>query len=107
MRAVAALMLLLFCGCENLIQPPEPAPNVKSTVLAFEASWCGPCQRNKPALAALAQRYSITHIDIDSRRDLASQYGITAVPTYVVMKLGKEIGRSNDIDTLKRLLAQP
>jgi thioredoxin 1 len=70
-------------------------------VVAFTASWCGPCKRNKLTVAQLQQQgVKIFSIDIDARRDLAERYRIEAVPTYVVRENGREVKRTNDVQVL-------
>jgi thioredoxin 1 len=36
---------------------------------------------------------TITRIDIDSDKDMVEQYNIQSVPTYVILKDGKEVDR--------------
>jgi thioredoxin 1 len=36
---------------------------------------------------------TITRVDIDSDKDLVEQYKIQSVPTYVILKDGKEVDR--------------
>lgn len=73
-------------------------------VLAFTASWCGPCQMAKPTLASLKkQGVKICHVDVDTQCDLASQYRIRAVPTFIVRENGCEVQRTNDVQVLVSL----
>jgi thioredoxin 1 len=72
-------------------------------VLAFTATWCGPCQRAKPTIAAARKRgINIEEIDIDSRPDLARQYAITSVPTFVIHTGGGE-NRTHDPNAVAAL----
>jgi thioredoxin 1 len=36
---------------------------------------------------------TITRIDIDSDKDMVEQYNIQSVPTYIILKDGKEVDR--------------
>ncbi|NEQ81277.1 MAG: thioredoxin [Moorea sp. SIO2I5] len=59
----------------------------------FYAIWCGPCQMMTPILeqvnAELKDRLKVVKIDTDKYPQLASQYGIEALPTLVLFKNGQ------------------
>jgi len=66
-------------------------------ILYFSASWCGPCQNFKPIMESISSTLPVTFVDIDSRPDLVSQYGIRSVPTLVFVdgngnELSKKVG---------------
>lgn len=70
----------------------------KYVVANFTATWCGPCQQVKPIIDALYtdetnERIEIVRVDLDSHGDLASQYQVTSIPTFVFMESGKEVNR--------------
>lgn len=101
------MIFLVGCTGELRIEQPEPVvvqPEVevpeakKIEVLVFTAKWCAACQRDKAKLKELRDAgANITEIDIDDRPDLARQYQITMIPTYVVLEDGVEIQRTGDI----------
>lgn len=63
-------------------------------VLNFTASWCGPCQQMAPVVSRLQQQgYAIRKVDFDRERQLANQFGVTGVPTFVLIVQGQERGR--------------
>ena len=69
---------------------------MKTEVIDFWATWCGPCKLMNPILDEVEKEYSdltITRIDIDSNKDIALQYNIQSVPTYIILKDGKEVDR--------------
>lgn len=62
-------------------------------LLDFSAEWCGPCKLLAPTIEALAKEYagkvSAYQVDIDHSPNLASQYGVMAVPTILLFKGGE------------------
>ncbi|SGZ48925.1 CIC11C00000005577 [Sungouiella intermedia] len=70
----------------------------KYVVANFTAAWCGPCQALKPIVDKLYEdaKYSkveIIRVDLDTNGDIASEYSITSVPTFVFFESGKEVER--------------
>lgn len=72
--------------------------NGRPSLLDFTATWCGPCRRMKPIFEELETTYdeemNFVSIDIDSHPELADQYGVQAVPTFIFLDdHGREIKR--------------
>ena len=64
------------------------------TAKYFTATWCGPCKAFKPVMnEVVSEGYSVQFIDIDQNKTLASQYGVSSVPTTVIEENGVEIDR--------------
>ena len=63
----------------------------------FWAEWCGPCKALSPKLEEIAGEMSgkakIVKVDVDANPDTASKYGVRGIPTLVLFKAGKEVGR--------------
>ena len=63
----------------------------------FYADWCGPCQMMTPILEQvhthLHGRLRVVKIDTEKYPQLASQYGIAALPTLVLFKHGQPVDR--------------
>ena len=65
-------------------------------LLDFTASWCKPCQQMRPAIEQLkAAGYPIQEVDYDERQDLARQYQVTSVPTFVLVANGRVVARQS------------
>ncbi|CAH1276462.1 unnamed protein product [Diabrotica balteata] len=63
-------------------------------VLDFSAAWCGPCKMISPKLDELATEYPnviIVKIDVDECEDLAMEYNIKSMPTFIFLKNRQEI----------------
>lgn len=51
------------------------------------ATWCGPCRMMGPVVEELAKEYEgsvkVGKLDIDENSDIAGQYGVMSVPTFL------------------------
>jgi thiol-disulfide isomerase/thioredoxin len=71
---------------------------------AFQASWCPPCHKMEPVLNKLENRgYKVRRIDVDINKELAEKYNINALPTFIIMKNGKEVSRKMGVVSFKIL----
>jgi thioredoxin 1 len=55
-------------------------------VVDFTAEWCGPCQQIAPSIEAMAQEMPDVRffkVDVDDNDDVATEYSITAMPTFL------------------------
>ncbi|XP_060533926.1 thioredoxin-2 [Cylas formicarius] len=58
-------------------------------VIDFFATWCGPCRVIAPKLEELANEYTnilILKVDVDECEELAMEYNISSMPTFVFIK---------------------
>ncbi len=74
----------------------------------FFAEWCGPCKRLAPTVdevsRELAGKVKVVKVDIDGSQESAGRFGITAVPTLVLFKEGKEWGRLLGLATKRKIM---
>jgi len=99
-RAFFGLVALatLVAGCQPSAEPNR-LPKIK--VIAFTATWCGPCQRAKPLLIEIkALGVEVQVVDIDAQPALAQRYGVTRVPTFLLLEDEREAARTCDVLTV-------
>lgn len=80
----------------------------KIQLLDMFAIWCGPCRIMNPVLEELekelAGKIEIVKINVDEKPEEASKYGVMSIPTYIVLKDNKEIGRKIGVTAKAELL---
>ncbi len=85
-----------------------PAGN-QTLLLDFYSQSCGPCRQMAPVVQRLAAAgHPIRHIDVAKEPHTAAQFGVTAVPCFVMLVNGREVARHVGIASqpqLERMLA--
>ncbi len=75
----------------------------------FFATWCGPCKMLSPVLDEIAKKYEgrakVIKVDIDESPELASRFGVTAVPTLVVFQGGKPVQKALGFQSPRQIAA--
>jgi thioredoxin 1 len=79
------------------------------TLVDFFATWCGPCKAMQPVLDQikidLGESIRILKIDVDKNQEVAEQFKVRGVPTFIFFKNGEIIWRKSgamSIQTLKQ-----
>jgi len=79
------------------------------TLVDFWAPWCGPCRMQAPILHqvadALGERAQVAKVNVDENMRAAVQFGVSSIPTLVVLKDGKEVERFIGVQPKQTLLA--
>lgn len=78
----------------------------------FFATWCGPCQMVGPIVEQLSEEVpnvKFVKVDVDENTDIARQYRVISVPTFVLIRDGQavktEVGALPK-SALQKMLAQ-
>ena len=77
----------------------------------FWAEWCAPCRAMGPYVDKLAEDYQgklkVLKLNTQDNLEVPSRYGITAIPTFLLIKDGevvKQMVGSQSYDELKKLV---
>ena len=68
----------------------------KPVLVDFWASWCGPCRMMAPVVESIAKSRSdikVAKLNVDDVPELAMQFGIMSIPTFIVFKNGQAVNR--------------
>lgn len=75
---------------EEVLRAKEPV------FVDFWAPWCGPCQMMGPIIEELSKEFEGKNIkigkcNVDENGDIAMQYNIMSIPSFLVFKDGKPV----------------
>jgi len=62
----------------------------------YYANWCAPCRVTSPIIEELSNQFTnikFVKIDVDKNPDLAQQYSIFSIPTFMIFKEGKVVSQ--------------
>ncbi|KAH8901817.1 thioredoxin-like protein [Coniochaeta sp. PMI_546] len=69
----------------------------------FYADWCPPCKTIAPIFQSLATKHSIpgvlafAKVNVDHVQDVAAAYRVTAMPTFLFFKEGKQVAVNGQV----------
>lgn len=67
----------------------------KYIIVEFYAKWCGPCKMLVQKFQELAENYQdkleVLKVDVDDLEELAIEYDVTTMPSFMIMKNGKKL----------------
>jgi thioredoxin 1 len=68
-------------------------------LIDFFAEWCMPCMMMSPIVEDLNEEFenkiNIGKVNVDDNPEISEKFGISSIPTFILLKEGKEIDRMN------------
>ena len=74
----------------------------------FWAEWCGPCQMVLPIVEKLGEKLTnmkICKVNVDEQMDLAREYRVMSIPTFLLFKEGQVVKKELGARTKEELLS--
>lgn len=76
---------------KDVLESPVPV------LVDFWATWCAPCKAIAPAIDVIADekagKLRVVKLDVQNNQKTAVQFGVTAIPMFLVFKGGKVVGK--------------
>lgn len=74
----------------------------------FWASWCGPCKMMTPVVEQIERdmdgKAKVCKVNIDEEQNLAMEYGIMSIPTFLIFKNGKVVNSAVGVRDKQELI---
>ena len=75
-------------------------------ILYFTADWCSPCKKTRPIVEELNREQIMAKffiIDVDAEIEMAQDFEVRSIPTFVLIKDNVEIYRVTGAQTKQQL----
>ena len=75
-------------------------------ILYFTADWCSPCKKTRPIVEELNREQIMAKffiIDVDAEIEMAQDFEVRSIPTFVLIKDNVEIYRVTGAQTRQQL----
>ena len=86
----------------------EVLQSQKTVLIDFWASWCGPYRMMSPVVDNIAETMSeqvkVCKVNIDENQELAEKYQVMTIPTFLIIKNGKESARTIGVQPKEDIL---
>lgn len=97
----------------------EALDNKGVVFVDFYAEWCSPCKMVGPIIEELSEnkeykdKVKFVKVNVESSQELASQYNIFSIPTFIIFKQGKPthqfvgaLSKEGFIEEIKKAIGQ-
>lgn len=68
----------------------------KVVLVDFFADWCRPCDMISPKISEWSEQYPNIHyvkVDVDKLSAVSAEYGVSAMPTFLLFKDGEQVDK--------------
>ena len=80
----------------------------KKVLIDFYADWCGPCRMVSPFVDQIAEERPdilVAKVNVDAQAELANVFGVSSIPTLVVMQNGTVVTQTAGARPKAQILA--
>lgn len=80
----------------------------KKVLIDFYADWCGPCRMVSPFVDQIAEERPdilVAKVNVDEQAELANVFGVSSIPTLVVMQNGAVVTQTAGARPKAQILA--
>lgn len=80
----------------------------KKVLIDFYADWCGPCRMVSPFVDQIAEERPdilVAKVNVDEQAELANVFGVSSIPTLVVMQNGAVVTQAAGARPKAQILA--
>ena len=75
-----------------------------SQLYYFSSSWCIPCREMQPRIERVVQAgFDVKKIDFDQHPDAGTRFGVSAVPSLILVQDGRIVDRIDRLATLAEI----
>ena len=79
-----------------------------TVIVDFYGTWCMPCKMMAPVVDEIAKEreadLKVAKVNIDENEDLAMEYNVMSIPTFIIIKQGKEVARTIGVQAKEEIL---